>query len=431
MRAASLTGVAMLLLLGITLYRGTLSPELPPRVDPSTGVNLPDLASSGPLFNDAMKQAAPWSASSAVTEDADGNITRLGSGQFAETVVYKTAAYPGGVYTLLYDGAGRFDISPRSGSVLSRSRGRILFRIFSRHGYGIRLRLARVDSNDYPRNVRLMLPGYEHANKQDVFYSPFLRELRRCTIVRFANWMHANTYATSTVWPRRATTHAFTQDGPPGVAIEYMIDLANETANRPWFTIPVGATDYWVENFAELVAKYLDPRLRPIIEYGDEVWRAGSPANRYAIMAAHNVGLHGDPLAWYSQRSMRVFQLVAQRLAGKPFVPVLSGPVPYGNNAATDQRILDEANAGRLLGAFAFAYTGDKSLRAARNFARNADLYVLSYSPRFDAGHHTGDFSFHLKPARLPMVESAPETPSRHRSGGRLIIRPPLTRRPS
>jgi hypothetical protein len=350
--------------------------------------------------------------------------------QFAETTIFRAGIYPSGTYALRYDGVGTFDVLRRSGFVLSRSPGRMLIRIVAHRGYGIRLRLFKVDPKDYPRNIRLMLPGYGNARPDQLFYPSFLRILCQYTVVRYANWMHGNTYAVSTVWPRRTTTHAFTQAGRRGVSIEYMIALANVTADRPWFTIPVGATDYWIENFSALLVKGLDPRLRPIIEYGDDVWRTGSPANRYATMASRNVGLHGDSLAWYSERSVRVFQLISQGLAGKPFVRVLSGPLPYGSNADIDRRIFSDAHAARLSDAFSVSAADDKSLRAAADFAQSHGLQVLSYATHFGPAQHAGFPSLHLQPARIPVMQSPVETPHHHR-GGRFIPYPPLPGRHS
>lgn len=445
-------------LCAIAVYAILVRASSAPVSDRRIGVNLPDLSISGPVFADAMKQASPWKAPAALMEDLNGNIAYLRRGQVAETAIYRYAAYPGGQYVLLYDGEGEFSIAPGSGAVITRSPGRITLRIVPRRRYGLRIRLSAVNPADYPRNIRLLLPGYEASADDHPFYQPFVQALRQYHVVRFTNWTRANTYAVSTVWPIRTTPSRFTQAAAPGVALEYMIALANETADDPWFTIPVGATDYWVENFTAMLAAHLDRRLRPIIEYGDAVWKAGTPARQYAAMAARNVGLNGDPLAWYSKRSVRIFALVQQGLAPRAFVRVLSGPMPRGRDEVLDRRILENSNASRYADAFAVPAAEDsvspaeyaKHIAHARKLARGAGLELMAYDgaapdslgrPRLDAWYAAGgglfvtsDFTLspgaylahnpgppHLRPLNIPFVQPRSESIGLKRRSGRFV----------
>lgn len=360
----------------------------PSAADTRVGVNLPDLRTSGPVFIDAMKQASPWTALGHLTEDRDGNVMLLARGQIAESVIFAGAQYPAGTYTLLYDGSGTFDVSPFSGMVTQRAAGRLSISIRPNVPYGIHLRLSAVDSKNYPHNVRLLLPGYDAESVNGSPFNPdFVSALSRYAVIRFANWTRANSYAVSATWPLRTTTRAFTQAGDSGAAIEYQIALANATADDPWFSIPVGATDYWVENFTRMLATQLDPRLHPLIEYAGDVWQTGTPANRYASMAANNTGLGGDALAWYSRRSIRIFALVQQGF-GRAFTRVLSGPMPYrtGTNAAVDREILTNGNAARFADAFAVSGADDPAsgesyadtIARAQAMASGAHLHLLA-----------------------------------------------------
>ncbi|MBD5634862.1 MAG: hypothetical protein IAI49_10320, partial [Candidatus Eremiobacteraeota bacterium] len=128
-------------------------------IDTRVGVSLVDLASpaTGPVFTDAMKQAPPWSSTSPLHLDADGNVLSLGPGQIATTTIFAAAAYPAGDYTLLFDGTGTIEVA--GAPTLARASGAESLRIVPRSG-GLVLRLRATAANDPIRNVRLILPGY-------------------------------------------------------------------------------------------------------------------------------------------------------------------------------------------------------------------------------------------------------------------------------
>ncbi|MBC5829684.1 MAG: hypothetical protein GIW98_05770, partial [Candidatus Eremiobacteraeota bacterium] len=370
-------------------------------------MNLPDL--SGPsgtvVFVDAMKQASPWVSSlrQPLHLAGDGNVRTLQRGEFAETLIYGNTLYPAGNYTLLYEGSGRFDIAPQSGAVVQRAPGHLVLRINGSRG-GIHLYLRDVAGFDYPRNIRLILPGFERTYATQPFHPQFLNSLRqwRFNVLRFKNWMHGSTYAVSTVFQGRPTTDRFTQAGDAGMAAEYMIALANATGADPWFTMPVGATDLYIKNFALLVRQQLDPRLHPIFEYGDQVWKPGTLSNAYAIMAAGNVGLGSNPqsaevnaLRWYSLRSVQMFGLIRYMFGPQAprVVRVLSGPLPVmrPQYAEIDRTILSNANAGRSADAFAvdtdgqalplpvFGYAVNQAVSLAQGY--KLSLFASQLSP--------------------------------------------------
>ncbi len=227
------------------------------------------------------------------------------------SVVYAPGAnYPAGDYTLSYAGHGTLAVE--GATVVSQGDGRMVLRVAD-HG-GLRVRLLATSTGDYIRDVRLVLPGFEHAAATQPFVPAFVRSLAGADVLQFDRWMHGATYAESAVWPARPTTDRFTQAGADGVAPEYMIALANATGANPWFTLPAGATNYYIYGFAQLVHQQLDPRLRPIFEYGSDAWRAGTPANGWARMAGTNYRLATSPAAagtaWYVQRSQQALAIV-------------------------------------------------------------------------------------------------------------------------
>jgi hypothetical protein len=284
-------------------------------------IDVADIApdqGAGVIFVDAMKQAAPWSGKDPLVLDRSGMVRFLAPGQVAETVIYPRAAYPAGDYTLLYAGKGQFDFSGAGGAVIARAPGRIVLRIVPRNG-GIRLRLTATDLSNPVHDIRLILPGFTQTYARAPFHPLFLQALRSFHVLRFKDWMHGDTFVSTAVWPSRPTTMRATQVAEAGVAPEYMVALANATRANPWFTLPVGATDMYIYQFAALVHHTLDPRLHATFEYGHAVRKPGTPTNAYAAMAGRNLHLAANrnaaALRWYSARSTQMFALV-QRAFG-------------------------------------------------------------------------------------------------------------------
>jgi hypothetical protein len=279
-------------------------------------IDVGDIAPSrgtGVVFVDAMKQAEAWSSRGPLVLDQAGNVRFLAPGQIAETIVYRSGGYPAGNYTLLFSGKGTFDFNGTGATPISRVPGRIVLRIAPRSS-GLRLRLTASDPLQPVRDIRLILPGFQRSYASAPFHPLFVRELHAFHVLCFKEWMHGATFVSGAVWPSRPTTWRATQVSPAGVAPEYMVALANATGADPWFTLPVGATNMYIYQFAALVHQTLDPRLHATFEYGHEVWKPGTPGNAYAQMAGRNLHLAADPSAaaqdWYALRSAQMFTLV-------------------------------------------------------------------------------------------------------------------------
>ena len=350
----------MLLLGALLAFAGVTVPgSAAPTAD--VGANVATLGSGGGVaFVDAMKEAAPWTSTGRLKLDTFGNVVTLAAQQSAETVIYPSGTYVAGTYTLLYDGNGTFSLAAASGTIVARAPGRLALKITPKPGYGIRLRLLATDAHDYARNIRLILPGFGMSYGRSPFTPSFVASLRGVAAIRFAGWLRPES-ETGRSWASRTLPQAFTQAGPQGAAAEYAIALANATGTNPWFTLPVDASDDYVLHFAALVARELDPRLRPSFELGHEVYRSGTFANAYASLAGLRLHLASDPrtaaLAWYSLRSVQMFALAdrAKAANGEPPSHVLSGPLGVSGtpNALAAGFILSYANAGRHADALA------------------------------------------------------------------------------
>ena len=322
------------------------------RQNTRSGMSVADVAlTNDVVFTDAMKQAAPWTSDRALSLAADGNVEMLAPGQIAQTVIFLSAAYPAGDYTLLYDGQGELQVDPQSGTMTVPANGRAVVHIGSAVGYGIRLRLVATNPRDYVRNIHLILPGYARSYQTQPFYPAYLARLASFRVLRFAHWSHADTVASTGSWQTRSTVEQFTQAGTAGVALEYQVALANAIGADPWFLVPVGATNLYIEQMAKLVRARLDSRLHPLFEYAADWWRPGSPVHVYATMAGRRAALSADgeaaASAWYSLRSQQTFVLL-HRVFGHgagALVEVFGGPLALPNThaEAVDRVVLASA----------------------------------------------------------------------------------------
>ncbi len=296
---------------------------------------------------------------------------------------------------------------------------------------GLRLQLVATDPKDYAHDIRLIAPGYEKTAATQPFLTPFVRSLAGADALRFGGWARTDV-AWSAVWPLRPTTGQFTQAGDSGVAPEYAIALANAAGKDPWFTIPVGATNYYVASLADLVHRTLDPRLHPLFEYGSEVWRPGTAANGWARMAGTNTHLSGDPaaaaLGWYSLRATQVFAIVQQTFgadAGR-VVRVLGVPSPDAGGAAAARAILNGSNAARHADVLAVPLkdAGAQSAALARSVNLRLATYASATAPE-EAAYAAHYPARGVSPdARYGFVASPPQ-PAGERARVRHAVPPP------
>jgi hypothetical protein len=117
------------------------------------------------------------------------------------------------------------------------------------------------------------------------------------------------TYATAVV-----SDPAYGWEGK-GSPLEYAVMLSNETGKDMWVNLPVGATDAYVTDFANLIAygsdgtnpytapqanpvyPPLDPSLKVYVEFSNEVWNTGfQQAQTNHTAAVAEVGAGGSPL---------------------------------------------------------------------------------------------------------------------------------------
>ena len=118
----------------------------------------------------------------------------------------------------------------------------------------------------------------------EIFRSAFLDDNRPFTVFRFLDWMKANNQGRLS-WATRTTPDSFSQMNPNGVAVEYMVQLANEMNSDPWFTLPLEADDDYYRQFALYVRDHLKKDRRAYVEVSNEVWNRSFKQSRDASAA--------------------------------------------------------------------------------------------------------------------------------------------------
>jgi hypothetical protein len=259
----------------------------------------------------SQRQGAKWGEGGPLKLTTEGWIASLAPGQFAETVMMTGKTFPAGRYTLLYDGEGKLDFTFANAKIISQSPGKMIVDVTPDEG-GVFLRLLETNSSNPVRNIRFIMPGFENTYQTQPFNPIFLERLSNFSTLRFMDWAATNN-STLANWGDRITTNSATQATSKGVALEYMIQLANTLKIDPWFTIPAQASDEYVRNFATMVRDRLDPSLTVHIEYSNEVWNTLFSQAAYAGQKGLERRLDntsfGAGLRYYSERSVEIFKI--------------------------------------------------------------------------------------------------------------------------
>ncbi len=230
--------------------------------------------------------------------------------------------YHGGRYIVLYDGKADFSTySPIWNGPLEMPNDAILNEGLSTEGrlvldvepsnMGFVLAYDNIDINDPVRNMKIVHEDYEDSFEEEIFHPQFIESIKKFSTLRFMDLMRTN-HSEQSLWANRPLTTDALQGTEKGVALEYLIALANKTSANPWFNIPHLATDDYVENFATMVRDRLDQDLQVYIEYSNEVWNSGFGQYAYAENQGELAGLGSNRDAadrFYCRRSVEIFKI--------------------------------------------------------------------------------------------------------------------------
>ncbi len=350
---------------------------------PGIGTNLSQIAdySRELPFVDVFKTARPWIAQQvgapwghgpALQLDERGWVTSLLPDQYAETILLDNALddsphFPAGDYTLLYDGRGSISFDLNSAAIVSRAPGRMVVHVAESQN-GVFLKITATDPQDYIRNIRFIMPGFEATAQSHPFNPEFLRRLSGFRVLRFMEWMLTNN-STVRNWSDRALPSDYTWTRR-GVPLEVIVQLANTTHATPWFNIPAMATDDYVRQFAALLNSQLDPGLHYYVEYSNETWNGDFAQNGWTQKRGLELSLSADAVqagAYYT--SLRATQIFRQLDASRAIRTMAS---QAANSHLSDQ-LLEFRNASAGIDALAVAPYFDCDDTATGGFGALSD----------------------------------------------------------
>lgn len=305
----------------------------------------------------SQRQGAPFGQGGPLHLTPEGWVASLEPGQFAETVMMTGSQFPAGQYTLLYDGEGKLGFGFDNAKIVSQSPGRMTVDV-QPDQTGVFLRILETNPDNPIRNIRFIMPGFENTYQTQPFHPLFLDRLSKFDTLRFMDWEATNN-SHLVNWADRTTINSATQASNQGVALEYMIQLANTLKINPWFNIPAEASDDYVRQFATMVRDQLDPSLRVYIEYSNEAWNNIFSQASYVSQQGLVLGLDSNGftagLRYYAQRSVEVFKIwedVFGQNCDQRLVRVLAG---QGANPWTAEQILSWKDAYQYADAYAIA----------------------------------------------------------------------------
>ena len=177
-------------------------------------------------------------------------------------------AYRKGLYVLKYEGEGDLKLSGNV-RVQSQTNGIITFEA---KGASFRLDIHDTDpkgTGNHLRNITIVKK--DHVDLYDagaVFNPDWLALIHDIRDVRFMHW-EGTTNSELKSWNQRVTP----EYGPHSdVALEHLVQLANEIGANPWFTMPHQADEDYLRKAATYVRDHLDPNLKAKVEYSNEAW---------------------------------------------------------------------------------------------------------------------------------------------------------------
>jgi hypothetical protein len=340
-----------------------------------------------------------------------------GNGHFADSIILSQPklGYPAGVYTCLYDGQGKIAFAYGT-QVVEESPGRIRVSVKADQNL-LSLRITETNPADPVRNIRVILPGFEDTYQEQPFHPDFLKRWAKFKVLRFMD-MQCTNNSRQANWSDRPTPAMQTQGSEAGVALEYLIQLANTLHADPWFCLPHLASDDYVRNFAQMVKTQLDPNLSIYIEYSNECWNGIFAQAGYCRDKGKESGLSDNDyqaqLRYYSRRCVEIFKIweevfggherLVRVLAAQSANPWTSGQVmdfeeackhadvlgiaPYFGNALGDPKTADEVaqwTVDQVLDKCAgYIAEGNKTIAEQARLAKDHGLRLVAY----EAGQH-------------------------------------------
>lgn len=268
----------------------------------------------------SQRQGETWGKGPALDLDECGWVKRLEPGCYADTLMctIQGGHFPGGDYTVLYDGEGEIEML-EAAAITARAPGRLTVRVDPARGR-ILLRLRATNPNNYVRNIHVIMPGFLQTWRENPWHPVFYNRWKGMACLRFKDWQLIDKSVVA-AWSERPTPDeaTFTRKGVP---LEWLIDLSNRLQIDPWFCMPHQADDDYVRQFARMVKEKLDPKLRVYVEYSNETWNTIYAQNKYVNDSGVRMKFGDEKRPWEAGwrytawRSVQVFKIWEEVFGG-------------------------------------------------------------------------------------------------------------------
>lgn len=324
------------------------------------GINLAapkDWSREQPFLN-VMKLSRTWISQDAETWDnhqpldldEHGYVTRLAPGQRAATVMLTQvgSSFPGGRYIFLYDGKGTFEWKDK-GSRISSAPGREVVEVTPGEKGFVHLVITSADPADYPRNMRFVREEFEETFEKEPFDPLFIENWKDADTLRFMDWLLINN-SRQEKWADRPVPEdrTFTEKG---IALEYVIALANQLKANVWVCIPHLADDDYIRQCANMLKAGLDKKLTVYFEYSNEVWNGMFAQSRWANEQGLKQNL--DTAGWkagllyYAIQCNRMFAILDEVYRDEPAGRYKKAVATQAGNIGVTRIVLPYENCGQ------------------------------------------------------------------------------------
>lgn len=275
--------------------------------------------------------------------DSDGYPLRLDPNDAVSTFLRRdTYEYPHELYHVFYDGDGTIVFGMDTVVVRRVRPGYVIVRTqpVVQLNNGLWLQIIRTNPDDRVRNIKVVPHSVLHLYRFKTFHPLFLQSMERFKFIRFMTVQHvggdliSNSTNDARSWADRTKPTFYSQTASrDGWSIEHVVALANQLHIRPWINIPYNANDDYVRNQAKYIKANLNPLLKPIIEYSNEVWATHHYVGFYAADMAVLRGLAdgNDEVraraCWNKRRSTEIWAIYVAE--GVAVTRVLGGQAVY------------------------------------------------------------------------------------------------------
>lgn len=295
------------------------------------GMNLDkidDWSTSRP-FVDAFKMAREWMTRSVggwewhsdktneIPTDQNGwplylpFVASDNTQHYVHTIV-STKPLVAGNYTVIVDGTGIIRLAGMGDSgdrILNGGTTSFSLSIDPALSEALFLRIYQSSAIDPVRNIKIIRPGYESVHETQTFQTTFLDRLRPFSVIRYMDWGKTNGSPVVS-WGDRTLKVTYTQTLPQGVALEYMVELANTLNKDFWVCIPHKADDNYVRQAARLLRDSVGPDQKIYVEYSNETWNWHYDFSQTTYVQDKGVELNLDSDRWTAGQKYAVLRSI-------------------------------------------------------------------------------------------------------------------------